>query len=111
MSVLELQLDPTINGTAKVVLVATSHSQTKLAVVPVVVSWCGEDAVLLTLDTGSALLLHISGETETIFQPAPLAVVQECDGVRIISQGFHDLVHRVDTSVQEIYRIASMSPG
>jgi len=134
MSVLELQLDPANNSTAKVVLVATSHSQTKLAVVmdsgmvwlgtlarkltshqlevvPVVVSWCGEDAVLLTLDTGSALLLHISGETETIFQPAPLAVVQECDGVRIISQGFHDLVHRVDTSVQEIYRIASMSPG
>ena len=37
--------------------------------------------------------------------------MQECDGVRIISQGFHDLIHKVDTSVQEIYRIASMSPG
>jgi len=134
MSVLELQPDPSTGSQAKVVLVATSHSQTKLAsvldtgmvwlgtlarkltshqleVVPTAVAWCGEEAVLLTLDTGCALLLHTSGETETIFQPAPLTIVQECDGVRILSQGFHDLIHKVDTPVMEIYRIASMSPG
>ena len=33
MSVLELQPDPAVNSMAKVVLVATSHSQTKLATV------------------------------------------------------------------------------
>ena len=46
-----------------------------------------------------------------IFQPSPLCVVQETHGVRIISQGFHDLIHQVDKSVMEIFRIESMSPG
>jgi len=134
MSVLELLPDPVPGSQAKVVLVATSHSQTKLAtvmdtglvwlgtlarkltshkleLVPTAVAWCGEEAVLLILNTGSALLLHTSEESVDMFQPAPLAIVQECDGVRILSQGFHDLIHKVDTPVQEIYRIASMSPG
>ena len=45
-----------------------------------------------------------------MFQPAPLAIMQECDGVRILSQSFNDLIDMVDTPVMEIHRIASMSP-
>jgi len=119
--------------TGRVVLVASSPSQarlcavldsglvwlgsqtaclttTKLDLVPTAVAWCGEDAVLLTLNSG-AVLLHSSGEQEKIFMSSPLAIVQECDGVRIISQGFHDFIHKVDTPVQDIFKIASMSPG
>ena len=39
------------------------------------------------------------------------AHAQECDGVRVLSRGFHDLIHRVEEPVQEIYKIGSMSPG
>ena len=47
----------------------TSH---QLKVGPTAATWCGEEVVLQTLDTGCALLPHTGGETETIFQPASL---------------------------------------
>ena len=129
MSVLEVDLPP-----GKVVSVSTSHSQTKICCVldsglvwagtlsrgltthqldcvPTTAAWVGEEAVLLVSSSGSTVMLHTSGQTWELFQPSPLCVVQECDGVRIISHGFHDLFHKVDTSLVEIYRIASMSPG
>ncbi len=31
--------------------------------------------------------------------------------MRVLSRGFHDLIHRVEEPVQEIYKIGSMSPG
>ena len=37
--------------------------------------WCGEEMVMLFSDTGSTWL-HVSGETEMMFQPASLCVVQ-----------------------------------
>ena len=135
MSVLELQPDSSIKSQAKDVLAAISNIQTYLTTVlhsgmmwlgetlakkltshelegvHTAVAWCKEEAVLLTLVTGRALLQHTSGEVETMFQPAPLAILQECDGVRILSQDFHDLIHKVDTTVTEIYSITSMSPG
>ena len=55
----------------------TSH---QMEVAPTAMNWCGEEVVMQTLDTGFALLAHTSGETETIFQPASLTTVQECDG-------------------------------
>ena len=135
MSVLELQQDHSIISHAKVVLAAINNIQTNLTTVlhsgmmwlgetlakkltshelegvRTAVAWCKEEAVLLTLVTGRDLLLHTSGEVETMFKPAPLAILQECDGVRILSQDFHDLIHKVDTTVTEIYSITSMSPG
>jgi hypothetical protein len=130
MSVLELDLPPG----GKVERVALSHSQTKLALIldngllwlgtlsrrltslqldqiPSQLAWCGEEAVFVTIDTGTAMLVHTSGESDSMFQPVPLTLVQECDGVRVICQGFHDLLHLVEEPVQEIYRIASMAPG
>lgn len=129
MTVLELEL-----GDAKVKMVSLSPSQNKMSVVmesgllwlgtmssclvslqldqtPSQMAWCGEEAVFLTLDSGTAMLVHTSGESESMFQPVPLSLVQECDGVRVICQGFHDLIHRVEDPVRDIYRIASMSPG
>ena len=54
----------------------TSH---QMEVAPTAMTWCGEEVVLQTLDTGCALLPHNGGETETIFQPASLTTVQEGD--------------------------------
>ena len=31
--------------------------------------------------------------------------------MRLISSGFHDLIHKVSEPVQEIFKIGSMSPG
>jgi len=137
MSVLEVQPDPKPGSQSVITLVVTSPDQDKVAIaldsgllwlgsilaptrrlasiqldkVPSSMAWCGEDAVLATLDDGTAILAHISGATETMFQPAPICLVQECDGVRILSNGFHDLLHRVEAPVQEIFKIASMEPG
>ena len=109
MTVLELQLDTTPGSQAVVQLVATSHSQTKLAAAldsgllwlgtlsrrlcslqlaspPSSLVWCGEDAVLVTLDSGAAVLVHTSGATESLFLPAALCLVAERDGVRLVSQ-------------------------
>ena len=72
--------------------------------------WCGEDCLVAALDSG-LVLVHISGQTERIFQPRPLCLVQEPDGVRVVSPGWHDLIHRVELAVQEIYRIGSVAPG
>jgi len=134
MSVLELRPDPEPSSTALITMVATSHSQTKLActldsgllwlgtlsrrlasiqldTAPSRIAWCGEEAVLVTLSSGSAILVHTSGATEAMFQPEPLCLVQECDGVRILSSGFHDLVQLVEAPVVEVCRIGSMEPG
>jgi hypothetical protein len=134
MAVLELEPEPAAGSQTVIQLVAASHSQTRLAVAldsgllwlgtlshrltsvqleaPAArLAWCGEEAVLAILASGTAVLLHTSGATETIFQPTPLCLVQECDGVRILSPGFHDLVHRVEPAVQQVYSVASMEPG
>ena len=137
MSVLEVQPDPKPGSQSVITLVVTSPDQDKVAIamdsgllwlgsiltpsrrlasiqldkVPSSMAWCGEDALLATLDDGTAILAHVSGATETMFQPAPICLVQECDGVRILSNGFHDLLHRVEAPVQEIFKIASMEPG
>ena len=137
MSVLEVQPDSKPGSQSVITLVVTSPDQDKVAIaldsgllwlgsilspsrrlasiqldkVPSAMAWCGEDALLATLDDGTAILAHVSGATETMFQPAPICLVQECDGVRILSNGFHDLLHRVEAPVHEIFKIASMEPG
>jgi len=135
MSVLEVEIqEPGVQSSGKVVIVSTSESQTKICAVmdtghvwlgtlagtirryhaDMVASsavWCGEEMVMLLSDTGAATWLHVSGETEMMFQPASLCVVQEKKAVRVISQGFHDLIHQVDKTVSEIDRGDSSSAG
>ena len=123
MDVLEVE----VVKLGKVVSVTASHSQNKLCVVletglvwlgtmsrtllthelsniPRMVAWCGEDAVVLIMgEEMECTLLHQSGDSTTDFQFNPLCIVQECDGVRIIVPGNHDLIHKVDRNVQEIF--------
>jgi len=135
MSVLEVEIQSpgVLSNAGKVVLVSTSESQTKICAVmdtghvwlgtlagtirrhhaDIVASsavWCGEEMVMLFSDTGSTWL-HVSGETEMMFQPASLCVVQEKKAVRVISRGFHDLFHQVDKTVSEIDRGDTSSAG
>ena len=137
MSVLEVQPDPQPGSESVITLVVLSPDQDRVAIAmdsgllwlgsilnatkrlasiqldkaPCLMAWCGEDAVVAILDDGTAVLAHVSGATETMFQPAPICLVQECDGVRILSNGFHDLLHKVEAPVQDIFKIASMEPG
>jgi hypothetical protein len=68
-------------------------------------------------DTGKTIInLHIKKQKvsfikENICIYCATVLFQECDGVRVLSRGFHDLIHRVEEPVQEIYKIGSMSPG
>ena len=135
MTVLDLQMDPGSPASqAKVVMVATSPSQARLAAVldtgvlwlgtmtrrlaryqledtaaPASVTWCGEDAVYVSEPSGRAVLVHVSGEAEVLYQAPPLTVTQEVDGVRIICPGYHDLLHRVAPPVADIYRIGRIT--
>jgi len=91
---------------------ASKLSTTQLSSLPSNLAWCGETAVLLTgLEAGGSLLVHTSGDSEPLFQPPTLHLVQEWDGVRIISQGCHELLSEVAPAVQSIFRIASIAPG
>jgi len=74
-------------------------------------AWCGEDVVFISLSSGLANLVHISGVVEVMYGVSPIGITQECDGVRLICSGFHDLIHKVSEPVQEIFKIGSMSPG
>ena len=125
MDVLEVDLQGGSQG--KVTSVTASHGQNKLCVVldtglvwlgtmrttimthelpsiPSMVAWCGEDAVVLIQEEMmECTILHQSGDSESNFQPQPLCIVQEVDGVRIVVPGNHDLIHKVDRNVQEIF--------
>ena len=130
---LEVQVQDPEKKQAEVLFVATSPSQDKICVVmdngrvwmgtehgtittaqtqaiPDDLVWCGEEAVLLA--GFPSIILHQSGGMETIWLESSLVcVVQECDGVRIIRQGGHDLIHKVNDAAERIFKIASPESG
>ena len=130
---LEVQIQDPERKQAEVLFVATSPSQDKICAVmdngrvwlgtehgeittaqttslPSDLVWCGEEAVLLA--GFPSILLHQSGGMETIWLESSLVcVVQECDGVRIIRQGGHDLIHKVNDASERIFKIASPESG
>ena len=133
---LEVQIQDPSQERAEVRFVATSPSQDKICVVmdngrvwmgteqgeittakidamPSDLMWCGEEAVLLAMaGFVPSILLHQSGGMERIFLESSLVcAVQECDGVRIIRQGGHDLIHKVNDAAERIFKIASPESG
>ena len=130
---IELEVDIQTAQQAEVQFVATSPSQERicavmdngrvwlgtkqrtittaeLGMVPTDLAWCGEEAVLLA--GFPSVLLHESGAMETIWlESSLLCVVQECDGARIIRQGGHDLIHKVNDAAERIFKIASPESG
>ncbi|XP_023326390.1 vacuolar protein sorting-associated protein 16 homolog [Eurytemora carolleeae] len=134
MTVLDIQIDASPGSQASITKVVTSPSQSNIAVVTdtgllwmgtttrklshyqldaevIYLAWCGEDAVFISLTSGLANLVHTSGVVEVMYGISPIAVTQECDGVRVLSKGFHDLIHKVEEPVADIYKIGSMTPG
>jgi len=131
---LEVQVQDPEQKQAEVLFVATSPSQDKICAVmdngrvwmgtergeitavqtnslPSDLVWCGEEAVLLA-GSFASILLHQSGGMETIWLESSLVcVVQECDGVRIIRQGGHDLIQKVNDAAERIFKIASPESG
>jgi len=134
MTVLDVQVDGSPGSETSITKVAASPSQNQMAVVTDTgllwignltrklshhqldsevryLAWCGEEAVFISLASGLANLVHVSGHVEVLYGISPIAVIQECDGVRLLSRGFHDLIHKVAEPVHQIYKIGSMTPG
>lgn len=71
--------------------------------------WCGEDSVVLYWDN---LLLMVGpyGDFVKYTYESALALVPECDGVRIVSNELCEFLSRVPSSTEDIFRIGSFSP-
>lgn len=74
--------------------------------------WCGSEAVLGAW--GSLLLLvgrRTPVDTISYSYDAPVHLVPEMDGVRVVGASVHELLQRVPAVVQGVLRINSTSPG
>lgn len=74
--------------------------------------WCGNEAVVAYWEEqNSVLVAGIHGQKITFHYEGPVYLVQEIDGIRIISSNTHELLQKVPHVVQKIFRINSTEPG
>ncbi|KAJ8753400.1 hypothetical protein K2173_019799 [Erythroxylum novogranatense] len=84
--------------------------QCESALPPEQMAWCGLDSVLLYWDD---LLLMVGPSKDSIsyVYDAPLILIPECDGVRILSNTNMEFLQRVPDSTVSIFKIGSTSPA
>lgn len=72
--------------------------------------WCGTEALVLNWNTR---LLIVGPEKDVITNvlDTPVHLVEEIDGVRIISNLVHEFLEKVPEVTQNVYKILSMHPG
>jgi len=72
--------------------------------------WCGPGAVVGYWEN---ILLMVGPNKDWIkyVYDSALTLVPEIDGLRIISSTSHELLHRVPSVVEDVFKIGSMSPG
>ncbi|KAK9730593.1 Vps16, N-terminal region [Popillia japonica] len=74
--------------------------------------WCGNEAVVLFFgDKKMLLIVGKHGEMMSFTYDSLVHLVEEVDGVRVISSSQHELVQKVPEVVQKIFRINSTEPG
>jgi hypothetical protein len=81
---------------------------------PSALAWCGRDAVALVFCAeGMVALVDNRGETLLLeYAPENVAIVGEIDGVRVVSEGQHELVEVVGgRPIQKIRAIGSSAKG
>jgi hypothetical protein len=81
---------------------------------PSVLAWCGRDAVALAWGAeGMVTLIDKEGAELVLEYPAEdVAVVGEPDGLRVVSEGFHEIVEVVaDRALAKIRAIGSLAKG
>ncbi|XP_031556502.1 vacuolar protein sorting-associated protein 16 homolog [Actinia tenebrosa] len=77
---------------------------------PKQLAWCSTGAVLCYWDD----YLDVIGPTKDVtkyYMDSQVHLVQEIDGVRIIGSYTHELLQKVPTAVENVFKIGSMEPG
>ncbi|XP_044761312.1 vacuolar protein sorting-associated protein 16 homolog [Coccinella septempunctata] len=85
---------------------------TEVIYTPKQLIWCGNEAVVAYWERSNTILVvGIHGQKMTFTYDGSVHIVQEIDGVRIISNNTHELLQKVPHVVQKIFRINSTEPG
>lgn len=88
-----------------------SERSTKSKVPPLGMEWCGNDAILLFWPQ-ILLLIGPDGDFVKFSYDDPMVhLVPECDGVRIVSTDLCEFIHKVPSSLKDIFEIGSVSPS
>ncbi|XP_065335778.1 vacuolar protein sorting-associated protein 16 homolog isoform X2 [Cloeon dipterum] len=73
--------------------------------------WCGSEAILVLWNRCSLMLVAKNGEHTTFAINEGMSLCQEMDGVRLLSRYKHEMLQKVPTVTQEVFRINSTEPG
>jgi vacuolar protein sorting-associated protein 16 len=84
---------------------------TKASSPPSQLAWCGEDSVAVAWEDRGVLLVGPFGDSLKLELDEPVCVVQEVDGLRLITNGKHELLQRVPGPLLSTRAIGSTSPG
>lgn len=85
--------------------------ETKATSPPSQVVWCGEDSVAVTWADRGLMVVGPFGDFIKMELDEPVVVVQEVDGLRILTNGRHELLQRVPSHLLAVRSIGSTSPG
>eukprot|EP00897_Mesotaenium_endlicherianum_P008023 jgi/Mesen1/7249/ME000373S06324 len=90
-----------------------SEFDTQSHALPCQVAWCGSDSVVAHfLEDQSLLMVGPYGDSLSYsYDDTWLALVPECDGLRILTSTRMEFLHRVPDSTVEIFRFGSTAPG
>lgn len=101
-------------GTAHVV---TSDFQTRLSehhsksrIQPKYLQWCGNDAVVIAWED-EIHLVGPGGSVAKFFYDGRIHVVQDMDGVRVITNDVCDFLQKVPEVTEEVFRLGTESPA
>ncbi|KAJ1660490.1 Vacuolar protein sorting-associated protein 16 [Dispira simplex] len=72
--------------------------------------WCGTDAVCLCVDQ-TVILVGPFGDHLRFDYDGAVHLVQEVDGVRVLSNHYCEFYYRIPTATEEVFKIGSTSPA
>jgi len=85
---------------------------TEADLVPNQFVWCGNDAVAAAWPSLGLLVVGPSGDwVKFVFGAGALALVGECDSLRVLTATSHELLERVPSAVDAVFRIGSFAPA
>ncbi|XP_076673507.1 vacuolar protein sorting 16 [Andrena cerasifolii] len=74
------------------------------------ITWCGTEAVVCSWSS-TVMVIGRTAETIIYTYDGPVHLVTEIDGVRVISSSSHEMIQKVPSVVQKIFRINSIDPA
>lgn len=74
------------------------------------IAWCGTEAVVCSWNS-TIMVVGRTAETIVYTYDGPVHLVTEIDGVRVLSGTSHEMIQKVPSVVQKIFRINSTDPA